>query len=336
MKSKKRPTCVKVGGNNSWGVYKTLLIVIGLPIILSTICTMVFLKIMKPTDRTRFKSLQALEKRYIEIHQNDEVWFTVNTPTESSLARDSHAAVRRGEKIRDLLSESQHVSDDTRMIWNNFKGFIPTIQIGEVSGHLVTATTNEARSLYGIDHGKEIAFIPRSLAVKDIQLGDIKKLLCWRSDMGVSIMDIKWAPKFLTGVLYHELFHGLQHPVNSKGFFSPESDEYALEEMKAHKIESDVLNSLTEGEYFKKFDSIIARQGSGAHVKDIVASISIDDMKSFDKMLGMEDSGMLSAGLAFPQHVLGLAKYTLDRRGASEKECLEFFRWMALGEVITY
>lgn len=309
-----------------------LLVIVGLLLVgLVGVSVPVFVKVLSPNDKSRYKAITNLQKEYLQLHDSDDRWRTTALPRNTKLFPMAVDVVwKRGEEVRKLLSESQGVSEDTQMVWNNFKHFVATLQVIMPDGQIARISGNPTESdKIGLRENKQIAFMPRELLQILTRSGSPIFYLCWRSDYGISIVDIEWPPILLCAALYHELYHGSIHPVGSHGYFKPDSFEYGLEEMMAHRIESQVMNVLTKGKYYQHFDKIIARAGRKADIKDVVSSISIDDMREFDRMIGMERTGFISCAIAFTQHVIGLGQYCLEKRGASKEEQGALFQWLS-------
>lgn len=311
-----------------------LLLVCGL-LVLSFVSSALFVQAFVVTDKDRFKAIQSLEDRYMAFHDTTDVWRTTSVPRDRKyLPMVVDTVWKRGEEVRKLLAQSHTVSPDTVAVWNNFQNFVATLQIG-FQGQSVIRISGEPTEVdkIGLREQKQISFMPKEVADLYAKSSFYLKVF-WRNDFGITVADIEWPPMFLSAVLYHELYHGMLHPVNSNSYFSPQSVEYAREEARAHAIESTVINSLTKGDYFKRFDEIIVRAGQKATAKDVVAAITIDDLRAFDYMIGMQSSGWIPASLAFPQHLMGLIVYFHEKRGVSIDQSAEMFMWLGKGQVV--
>lgn len=276
------------------------------------------------TENSERPFTAELQIRYRELHQINSEWFFVEVPEGHFIEKAADLAWKRGEEIRSLLARYSSVSPETEEVWNNFHNFGATVQLDERS----TAARPDEMSAQGLKQGKELAFLPQSLASLFIQNNMQGALLSWRPDLGISIAAFEWPERFLAGALYHELLHGKRHPVKNppQPQLDPASLAYAIEETEAHRVESMVLNATTNGEYFKKFDEIIRR--TSGDPEDCVRAITLEDLKSFDKMLKMENACGFVAAFAFAQHTVGLGVYQMERLHRPKEEWGRFFLWM--------
>jgi len=281
------------------------------------------------TDTDRAASIHGTQQMYYALHQNHDVWLTDAIPQERFYMQAADVAWKRGEHARELLKANREALPETGKIWNHFQNFAASLLIGEeVPGRVRSVANPTDRDKIGLREHKEMIFIPRQMAVKYIQSGYGGMMMAWRNDAGLMVADIQWSDKQLVGLLYHQLYFGVLYPYGPQTKLpDPHSLEHAGRQMEAHRIQSAVLNKVTGGAYFKRFDEIIKRVGPSSDVKDIVSQMDINDLRAFDDMLGMKTAGIIAARLAISQHLLGLGAYVLEPRRRPKKEIAEFFLW---------
>jgi hypothetical protein len=304
-------------------------------IIVVWIVGIITFSLLHKDDSDHARLLNNVQKQYTELHKFEDSWIIPRVPEPNFYDKAADVAWKWGEEIKQNLSQYEGVNETTSSIWKTLNDFIPTLQInkGQFPENLATI----ARPAAGFIpvKGHEIAFLPRELLLKHSTLG---VALGWRvDDQCISLAAIDWPKKFLAGALYHELLHGQRALSDSRSRFKQLNErEIALEEMQAHRVEADVLNATSEGEYFKLFDEIENRGIFVKGLKGLVATMTLDDMKKFDVMFGLEKSGPLVTMFSYSQYIQGLAVYHMDKRGTSDKEKAEFFLWLKKSGVMSH
>lgn len=290
--------------------------------------------LLQTSDGYRRKNLIQVQKEYGREHSGSGQWFIQNIPSPEVIVNTRENIWTRGEVIRQNLASCKSVSKETEKIWSVFHDFGTTVQLNlgmfPEKDLLRTVGTLTDENSKGLKEHREISFLPEELAGQHIEYGRSQLFLSWRSDMGISIAALEWPEKFLAGILYHELYHGSLHPVDyanpDKGYFSSDTYEYALEEIRAHTIESSVLNFKSNGLYYKKFDEIIGRGIIRKDTEDILVFVTVKDLKEFDKIFGLESGGAFMASFAYSQYLYGLAIYYMDKQGKGEVDKVALYR----------
>ncbi len=281
------------------------------------------------TDKGRVKKMTNVQIEYSKLHDKAEFWWLSKTPPPVSFAQAADVAWKRGEDIRAMMAKHSEVSEYTRAIWDTFQDFGATIQIN-TRLPLKTISNPTERDLEGLKKGHEIIFVSEELILTHIRFGSTGVLLGWRSDAGVSLAAIEWPEKFLVGALYHEFHHSSIHPVdvNNPQLRSVPMDTewYANEEVNAHRIESSVLNAVTNGDYHRKIDEILRRTYPWSNAKDAAAAVTINDLKEFDKMFQLESAGGVVSSFSYSQFILAVAIRFMDREGETDQGKL--FLWL--------
>lgn len=82
----------------------------------------------------------------------------------------------------------------------------------------------------------------------------------------------------------HELYHQHQDETNQPGATAnPESDEWNLEEVRAHELASQVLNQGTNGRYYQAISAVIEKRNY-TDVNKIREQITYEDLKAIDQV----------------------------------------------------
>lgn len=277
------------------------------------------------TDKNRREKMTALQKAYGEIHNHGDVWIIEEVPTTKSATNVANQAWKEGERIRALLESYSQTNSETEELWRYFKNFAVTVHIDLMR----TVANPTSRDEQGLREGKELALVPRKLAEEYLKMESEALLLAWRDDLGISLGAIKWPDKFLVAALYHEFLHGKRHPKSNPKRNSKGGLAHAIEEMEAHRLESAVMSQATGGRYLQKYDDIIKRAGGiNTDPKKVIASITLEDLQEFDRLLEMKDAGLFTASFAIAHHVLGLGQYLLEKQGKPKEEWGKFFLWL--------
>ena len=151
----------------------------------------------------------------------------------------------------------------------------------------------------------------------------------WKS---LILAAIDYPKVIFDGLVCHELGHALRHSQNRLSSTSPPgSDLYIEEEVEMHDLESLVFNLATNGRYFASVDSILDTKNNITDFKDVIFSVSINDMRQLDAIVGQEYGGRLSRLIAM-QHYYALATRYLEGlnlvSGDIVKEKIKFYRWL--------
>ena len=305
-------------------VPKLILITCGIAIVI-----LLLISFFLPSDEQRSEKMKAVQIAYINLHNHDEdSWWIRSLPGEHFYTQVADVAWKRGEEIRTLLAESATACPETQGLWNTFNGFATSFQIN-AGLELMTVSNPTDKDKVGLMKGHEVSFLPKSLASVYASSGGTGHLLGWRSDMGISIAAIEWPKKILSAIMFHELYHGSIHPVDVENRhltqISAGSSWYTAEEIDAERIESKVLNYVSQGAYFKKIDEIIKRRYPWSNAKDIAASITIDDLQEFDRMFELEDRGLLIAQFTYSQFLSAVVIRYLDQH--KEESGMKLFSW---------
>lgn len=167
-----------------------------------------------------------------------------------------------------------------------------------------------------------IYFVPEDASRKSLMYN-----LMWNSDHNGVIMPAVDIPeKLQVAILLHELGHAKRHN-RADGMRDSDagSDERFQEEVEMHQFGADILNSLSQGAYYKRIDEIIARKPREKRFEQVVASVTAEDSRAFDAMFdctGEAPSKILASSYAC---VIGFR--FCETRGQGMKEKISVYRW---------
>jgi len=274
---------------------------------------------------TSFKSRQQIVtvwKLYMEKHGSyGDMWWLEMPPAKGFVDKALDVVEREKEKIRLMLFRYGTVSNEAMLILGHFQKFHASIQLDTFQSIGVASEDEEMR--LAINQGKEISFVPRTVAVMQSAQHGQKALLAWRPDFGIMISGVDMPEKLEAGILFHEMLHATRRRV-----FPPHSIQYGMEEMDAHALEVKVFNAASLGEYFKLYDAIIARAPKDARPDQVLATITLADLEIFDNMLDMRTAGQMVADYAIAAHWLGLAEYYMEKKEYSKEDKAKLFLWL--------
>lgn len=280
------------------------------------------------TDTERYNVMASMQEAYGRMHDRPETWFLQEIPEGRFLPMALDIVWKRGEEIRANLEKWSKTSKDTEAVWRGFGHFASLLYIGEKDGMPIMRSSPNPGSigLRGLEEKKALVFISRKSGADLAKMIGTGMLLSWRKDAGITLAAIEWPENLLAGLLYFQMHIGVRYPVGARlpGLWER---EYSDTHMQAYWVASQILNAVTVGEYWRRFDRIIKKSGPSAI--DCVPAISLEDMKFFDKILGMEQAGSLCASFAVTQHYFNLATYSLNKQGKPKEEWGEFFVWLS-------
>lgn len=137
----------------------------------------------------------------------------------------------------------------------------------------------------------------------------------WRA---VIIAGAKFSDQWMDALIIHELEHARMDRLGAASAHAPPtSNLYIIEELRAHDIESAVLNQATGGQYVRRLRSIIDAKRNIGSLKKLQDRLTIKDFKSLDQLFG--PAGEREAGLRLTQYLLDLGEIWLESRFRDEE-----------------
>lgn len=245
----------------------------------------------------------------------DNWWMRTSLPatleTQALLNYRRDQVVTMLQKYRGISAETESLV--TRFSKFNVGAFVDgTLRLLWENG-VVPFVTPDAIAIY---------FVPEDAARKSLIYNPM-----WSSDHnGVIITALDIPEKLQVAILFHELGHAKRHN-KTDGMKDSDvgSDERFREEVEMHQFGADILNSLSQGAYYKRIDEIIARKPREKRFEQVIASVTVEDARAFNAMFdctGEAPSKILAAGYAF---IIGFR--FCEARDQGMKEKIGVYRW---------
>lgn len=259
------------------------------------------------------KTIATLEKGYIDSKVGNEAfWWLVDAP--SVKAEAAKLAIEKKKLVMAVIEQYRDVSEFTQRIAEHFRESVVSLYLGKDSS--MTVAEGGVESVKG---KPEICFVSKK-GVEETT-STVPFSLYWRSDWGLMMPAEYYPPKVFPGLLFHELGHGLIHPVSPTtiqfAFFSP---EYIKEEVEMHLLEGAVMDRASAGRYFKEADSLIARYPNIKTLDNFLPYIHLTDLEQLDDALEARRINGKNAGMLFVQHMMTIGFRFAVARGLSERE----------------
>lgn len=288
--------------------------------------------IFRLSEADQVEKILLTHREYQKHHSHDETWFITNTPGPAYYEQAADVAWKEGQRLKEMMQFASAASKDAAGLWGKFHDSAFSLQINAgISPELLKTIINPTElDKQGLANNHEVSLIPEDIAKEYFARGIPSALLAWRTDSGVTMAAIDWPDKFITAALYHVFYLGHCYPADrskSPKFFDPDSSSYAVAEMEAHRIESEVLNYLTQGKYFEKLDGILSRTSSTGKTYDAVAAVTYSDLLELDTLISAKDAGNISSELMYSQYIFALAIRHIDKFGVNHGRRSRFFIW---------
>jgi hypothetical protein len=176
----------------------------------------------------------------------------------------------------------------------------------------------------------EICFVAKKQAEALEKSINAPSILYWRSDWGMFVNAIEMPYSVFAGLLYHELGHGIRHPVSltGKGYFAPGSDEYVAEEIEMHALETLVFSEASGGNFGKIIDEIVSKNPKALNTTDVLAGVTLSDLVRLDLSIGADKAGLETSQLLFAHYMIAVGTAHCDLRSAGIQEKILMFRWL--------
>ncbi len=169
----------------------------------------------------------------------------------------------------------------------------------------------------------EVCFIPSD------QLGPEDSPLHFSQERNsVMIAAINWPPVVMAGIVMHEFGHALRFRQHAASATAPkDSDEYCLEEIEMHELETLVLDSQTGGRYTAWLDEVLLRTPHPREVREVVYGITAEDLRLLDVLMGSQGAGIRVGNAVLSQAVTALGLRAIDRSFAGDRKMkIEFYK----------
>lgn len=274
-------------------------------------------KPQQKTEDVERVALQETLQQYLHFLSSTSDWWMVHTP--SSNVEEARSLATELGKIKSALQSARNASPLTEEIYQNFNQFFTSTFFN--GGSRVTMEgTIDMKELQG---KTEVCFFSKSDDAREKIGGIVWYREDWRALM---IAGIRWSSPHLSGLLYHELYHALQHRKGQSSTIASEKD--IREEVDAHELEMVVFDYLTNGAYFKEAERVLLEHQEMRNERVLLGSVSTNVFFRLDRVLGLENTGADIRGTSVAQHLVTLGFKFIDRRGGTKEDKIALYRWI--------
>jgi hypothetical protein len=271
------------------------------------------------------QKVHALEAAYFrEKAKVPEIWWLSDLPLNPEDGAFVQKMLDREKLVKNTLDRFRKVSPLAEQIHAKFGTFAVSVFLrGNAS--ITIGQVSQIKQA-----GVEICFVAKNEAKLLEKSINAPSSLYWRSDWGMFVNAVEMPYSVFAGLLYHELGHGIRHPVShaGKGYFKPGSDEYVAEEIEMHALETLVFSEASGGSFGKIIDEILSRNPKALNTTDVLAGITLSDLVRFDISIGADKAGLETSQLLFAHYMIAVGTAHCDLRSAGIQEKILMFRWL--------
>ncbi len=274
----------------------------------------------KPHQKSEDTERLALKKtlgQYLGSFSHESDWWMAHTPPPT--LEEARSLALALSNVSNALQSARSVSPLTGEIAQNFSQFYTSIFEGGVS-----RTTMEGSINMETIRGKtEVCFFSKD----DYETRSFPGLLFYRGDWhAVMIAGVRWSGPLFGGVVYHELYHALQHRNGNSGPVG--SEKNLREEVDAHELEILVTDYLSDGKYLEETESILHGQAQVRDERKLLGSLTTNAFFRLDNALGLRDAGASIRGTSVAQHIVTLGFKFIDKRNGTKEDKVALYRWI--------
>lgn len=271
------------------------------------------------------KKIHALETEYYrEKIKHPEIWWLDALPKNPEDPVFHEKILSRERLIKNTLDRFRKVSPLAEAIHAKFDVFTVSIFIGGKASIAVKTPSELKQSKV------EICFVPRTHATALEKSINAPSSVYWRSDWGMFVNAVEIPATVFAGLLYHELGHGLRHPVSltGVGYFPTNSDANAAEEIEMHELETKVFNESSDGAFEKILTEIVLRNPKIKSVEEAMAETTAHDLTRLDTSIGANKAGIETSSLLFAHYLIAVGTTYLDTKKSGVEEKIRMFRFL--------
>ncbi|MDO8594099.1 MAG: hypothetical protein Q7R93_01105 [bacterium] len=274
----------------------------------------------KPQQKTEDSPRVALQRtlqQYLSPLSDTKDWWIVSTPPPGLEAANALAAALLN--VSNVLQSARSASPVTEEIAQNFGMLFASVFENGIS----RVTSAGEIDMESLRKSTEVCFFSRN----DYEKKALPALLYYREDWrALMIGGVKWSGPIFGGVVYHELYHALQH---RKGESAPIGSEKDMrEEIEAHELEMVVLNYLTKGKYLKEVESILHGHVPIHDERILLGVVTTNAFLRLDTVIGLENAGSRIRGTSTAQHILSLGFQSINKRGGTKEDKVALYQWI--------
>ena len=261
---------------------------------------------------------------YQEKRKTPDSWWLNNLPRTPEDPVFQQKLNFQAYRVKNTLNRFRKVNPLAGSIRDRFEKFRVSVFVG---GNTSIAIDNPETLK---DTTVEICFVARIQSLDLRRQIQAPSSLYWRSDWGLFMDAIDMPEQVFSGLLFHELGHGFRHGVSltGAGYFTPESDAYAAEEIEMHQLETAIFNEASSGAFNQIIDQIVSRKSTAKTVADVLEQTTLSDLHRLDESLSAEKVGLETASLLFAHYLIAIGANYIDTHTKELNEKIKLFRWL--------
>lgn len=271
------------------------------------------------------KKIHALETEYFSKKiQIPDLWWLDSLPKNPEDPVFHEKITSREQLISNILGRFRKVSPRAEIVYEKFNAFGVSIFVGGKAS-IAIGSPDQIKQVR-----VEICFVSRDHATALEKSINAPSSVYWRSDWGMFVNAVEMPYSVFAGLLFHELGHGSRHPVSltGEGYFSPDSDAYAAEEIEMHELETKVFNEASGGAFEKILEEIVSRNPKAKNVSEAMAETTFDDLVRLDLAIGADKAGVETSTLLFAHYLIAVGTTYLDKHNMGVEEKIKMFRFL--------
>ena len=208
------------------------------------------------------------------------------------------------KRCETLLKEYSAVTQKTAELSQWVNTFVPSVYYQGVS-MFIGYPQETCIDALGPHEGLELCFL--SKADSWLHHAHVYFLPEWRA---LLMPGIEWeSDALLAGIMYHELLHGF---LDEGRVIQQNIDDYLAEEVKAHELETVVMNSATNGALLTFIDAL-SEQYRDERLSKRLSYITPEDIEIYFEIIKATHAGMVEKSLALAQFYMMVGCRMIDR-----------------------
>ncbi len=269
-------------------------------------------------DRERREKLAVTLKRYMQDCPNKNDWWM--SDIEGSPENEYLRMRLAYTNVQNAIFSIRNINPLCKEISSTFSNIVIS-RYGDIGSKRVYAR-GEIQS-ENMPNVTEICFISQKYFAIPEFPSFFFYYSTWRSLM---IAGVSWPQTCFHGILARELGHALRQKNGSDT--DPHSEEWIKEEVEMHELELDVINHETTNSYSREINKILDRYATRTPTKEILASLTDNDLTQLDRIMGTLSYGKEVRGMSVATHLVSLGFKQIDRQKGVIKEKIDLYLWI--------